>query len=95
MSSRIQEEEYDNVNKIIAVIFALASFTTLTACNDVDWGIVQEVWDPTRSDPKCSNVDYQVVVIKQPDGTISHTCVTPSVAKKQVVGTEFKPEGVG
>jgi hypothetical protein len=92
---RIQEEEYDNVNKIIAVIFALASFATLTACDDVDWGTVQEVWDPTKSDPECSNVDYQVVVIKQPDGSISNTCTSPANAKRQVVGTEFMPEGIG
>lgn len=87
------------MNRRIAVLtaaIALASTPFLTGCpgGDVDWGIVQEVWDPTKSDPKCSNADYQVIVIKQPDGSISHTCVTPSEAKRQVVGKEFKPFGV-
>lgn len=77
---------------IAALVFGLPN---VTACNDVDWGTVQEIWDPTKSDPECSNADYQVIVIKQPDGYISHTCVTPSEAKRQVVGKEFKPSGIG
>jgi hypothetical protein len=76
---------------IAACLFSLAG---LTACDDLDWGTVQEIWDPTRSDAECSNDDYQVLVIKEPNGHISHTCVTPAVAKKQVVGTEYKPEGI-
>ena len=80
---------------VLLFIAALFSLPALVACGDVDWGTIQEVWGPDASDAECSNEDYQVIVIKQPDGSISHTCVTPSEAKRQVVGSEFKPSGIG